>query len=168
MDLVLVGTFEAVSGAEAAIERMKALKALAEAEWSDDDWSRRDGRMPMTLVEELSKLKLIDMGRSDVDIYAFDHSVERRGSTVRIHTEESEVQGFLKVLIHLGARVEVFSRHEWNEDGTPKTTEDATPQADDATSQSTEGGTLQAEGESPPAEGETSQQDETPQTEAVS
>lgn len=121
MDLVLVGTFETVSGAEAAIERMEALKALAEAEWSDDDWRRPDERMPDTLAGELIKLKLYEMGRSDVDIYAFEHSIERNGPTVRIRTEESEVQGFLKVLIHLGARVEVFSRHNWNEDGTPRT-----------------------------------------------
>jgi hypothetical protein len=146
MDLLLVGTFEAVSGAEAAIERMKALKALAEAGWSDDDWRRRDERMPMTLVEELAKLELYDMGRSDVDIYAFDHSVERRGSTVRVQTEESDVQGFLKVLIHLGARVEVFSRHDWNEDGTPQPTKASTSQAKD----------------------ETPQQDQTPQAEASS
>lgn len=121
MDLVLVGTFETVSGAEAAIERMEALKALAEAEWSEDDWRRPDERMPGTLADELSKLKLYEMGRSDVDIYAYEHSVERKGTTVRVWTEESEVQGFLKVLIHLGARVEVFSRHNWNEDGTPRT-----------------------------------------------
>lgn len=121
MDLVLVGTFETVSGAEAAVERMEALKTLAEAEWSDDDWRRPDERMPGTLADELSKLKLYEMGRSDVDIYAYEHSVERKGTTVRVWTEESEVQGFLKVLIHLGARVEVFSRHNWNEDGTPRT-----------------------------------------------
>ena len=101
MDLVLVGRFETVSGAEAAIERMEALKALAQAEWSDDDWRRQDERMPDTLLDELMKLKLYEMGRSDVDIYALDHSVERRGSTIRIWTEESEVQGFLKVLIQL-------------------------------------------------------------------
>jgi hypothetical protein len=76
--------------------------------------------MPDTLFNELSKLKLYEMGRSDVDIYALEHSVERKGSTVRVWTEESEVQGFLKVLLHLGARVEVFSRHHWNEDGTPR------------------------------------------------
>jgi hypothetical protein len=120
MDLVLVGTFETVSGAEAAIERMEALKTLAEAAWSDDDWRRTDELMPDTLFNELSKLKLYEMGRSDVDIYALEHSVERKGSTVRVWTEESEVQGFLKVLLHLGARVEVFSRHHWNEDGTPR------------------------------------------------
>jgi hypothetical protein len=121
MDLVLVGTFETVSGAEAAVERMEALAALAEAEWSDDDWREADERMPHSLADELYKLKLYEMGRSDVDIYAFEHSVERNGTTVRVWTEESEVQGFLKVLLHLGARVEVFSRHNWNEDGTPRT-----------------------------------------------
>lgn len=121
MDLMLIGTFETVSGAEAAIERMEALKALAETAWSDDDWRRPDERMPDSLVDDLSKLKLYEMGRSDVDIYAYEHTVERQGSTVRVWTEESEVQGFLKVLIHLGARVEVFSRHDWNEDGTPRT-----------------------------------------------
>jgi Family of unknown function (DUF6375) len=120
MDLVLVGKFETVSGAEAAIEQMEALKALAQVEWSDDDWRRQDERMPDSLADELMKLKLYEMGRSDVDIYHFEHSIERNGSTVRVWTEESEVQGFLKVLIHLGARVEVFSRHNWNEDGTPR------------------------------------------------
>ncbi|MFF4757761.1 DUF6375 family protein [Streptomyces sp. NPDC001276] len=125
MDLVLVGTFETVSGAEAAMERMEALKTLAEAEWSDDDWRRADERMPRALADELGKLRLYDMGRSDVDIYALDHSVQRTGSTVRVWTEESEVQGFVKVLINLGARVEVFSRHHWNEDGTPRSDGDS-------------------------------------------
>ncbi|MFD8373644.1 DUF6375 family protein [Streptomyces sp. NPDC059688] len=125
MDLVLVGTFETVSGAEAAMERMEALKTLAEAEWSDDDWLRADDRMSRALADELGKLRLYDMGRSDVDIYALDHSVQRTGSTVRVWTEESEVQGFVKVLINLGARVEVFSRHHWNEDGTPRSDGDS-------------------------------------------
>lgn len=125
MDLVLVGTFETVVGAEAAIEKMEALRTLADSEWSDDDWSRQDERMPGSLMDALLELKLYYMGRSDVDIYAFEHTVERRDSTVRVRTEESEVQGFLKVLIHLGARVEVFSRHDWDEDGTPRTTEDS-------------------------------------------
>ncbi|WP_412520876.1 DUF6375 family protein [Actinomadura madurae] len=120
MDLVLIGTFETVAGAEAAMERMEALKPLGEAEWPDNDWRRQDERMPTALANELMKLELYDMGRSDVDIYGHDYSIERNGSTVRIRTEESEVQGFLKVLIHLGARVEVFSRHDWNEDGTPR------------------------------------------------
>lgn len=124
MSLVLIGTFETVSGAQAAIERMEALKALAEAAWSDDDWRSPDERMPQMLVQELIKLKLYELSRSDVDIYAMDHTIKRSDSTVRISTDESDVQGFLKVLISLGGRVEILSRHHWNEDGTPRTNED--------------------------------------------
>ena len=72
------------------------------------------------LATRSMKLKLYEMGGTDVDIYAYDHSIERNGPTVRVGTEESEVSGFLKVLTHFGARVEVFSRHHWNEDGTPR------------------------------------------------
>ncbi len=70
------------------------------------------------VFEKLRELKLYDMGRFDVDMYAFEHTVERKGATVTISTDESDVQGFLKVLLHLGAKVEVFSRHDWNDDGT--------------------------------------------------
>lgn len=125
MDLVLIGTFETDSGAEAAIERMEALKILAEAEWSDDDWMHQDGRMPQTIIDQLVRLNLYEMGRSDVDIYALEHSVRRQGSTVRVWTAEADVQGFLKVLILLGARVEVFSQRHWNEDGSPRTDADS-------------------------------------------
>ena len=119
MDLMLIGTFETATGAETAIERMKTLKTLAETHWPGEGW-RGDERMPGPLADELARLHLYELGRSDVDIYAFDHSVERRGSAVHVRTEEADVQGFLKVLISLGARVEVFSRHDWNEDGTPR------------------------------------------------
>ncbi|WP_369244368.1 DUF6375 family protein [Streptomyces sp. R41] len=120
MNLVLIGRFQTVTGAQAAEERMEALRALAEAAWSDDDWRGYDERMPRELADELVKLKLYDLGRSDVDIYALDHSVTREAETVRVWTEESDVQGFLKVLLHYGAKVEVFSRHEWDEDGSER------------------------------------------------
>jgi hypothetical protein len=122
MDLVLVGTFETVTEAEAAVERMAELKGLAEAEWSDDAWDA-EGRMPERIVRALLDMNMIEMGRDDVDIFVYEHTVERSDARVRIWTEESDVSGFLKVLIHLGARVEVFSRHNWNEDGTTRSAE---------------------------------------------
>lgn len=116
MDLVLIGRFQTVTGAKAAEERMEALQALAEAAWSDDDWRSPDERMPRELGESLREMKLYDMGRHDVDNFALDHNVTRTAETVRIWTDESDVQGFLKVLLHYGAKVEIFSRHEWDED----------------------------------------------------
>ncbi|MFB7810506.1 DUF6375 family protein [Streptomyces virginiae] len=116
MNLVLIGRFQTVTGAKAAQECMEALQALAEAAWSDDDWRSHDERMPRELGEALSRMKLYDMGRSDVDVYALDHNVSREAETVRIWTDESDVQGLLKVLLHHGAKVEIFSRHTWDEE----------------------------------------------------
>ncbi|MFD8754946.1 DUF6375 family protein [Kitasatospora sp. NPDC059577] len=120
MNLVMIGRFQEVAGAKAAEECMKALQELAESVWSDDDWRTHDERMPREISDALSGMKLYDMGRSDVDNYAFDHSVTRHAETVRLWTDESDVQGFLKVFLHYGAKVEVFSQHEWNEDATPR------------------------------------------------
>ncbi|MER6114038.1 DUF6375 family protein [Streptomyces hirsutus] len=116
MDLVLIGRFQTVTGAKAAEERMEALKALAEEAWSDDDWRSPGERMSGELGQALAEMKLYDMGRYDVDVFALDHTVTRTGETVRIWTDESDVQGFLKALLHSGAKVEIFSRHEWDED----------------------------------------------------
>ncbi|WP_435178755.1 DUF6375 family protein [Actinacidiphila sp. bgisy145] len=118
MNLVLIGRFQTVTGAKAAEECMEALQALAEAVWSDDDWRSPEERMPRDLSDALIKMKLYDMGRADVDVFGLDHSVTRTTETVRIWTDESEIQGFLKVLLHHGAKVEVFSRHEWDEAAT--------------------------------------------------
>lgn len=120
MNLVLVGTFQSVSAPQAAVERMEALQALAEREWSADGWRRQDEWMSDAALDTLRELKLYDMGRANVYMFAFEHTIERSESTVRIAIDESDVEGFLKVLIDLGARVEVFSRHEWNDDGTAR------------------------------------------------
>ena len=120
MNLVLIGRFQSLSAAEAAQERMDVLRKLAEAQWSDDSWQRRDDRMNDATMDKLRELALYDFARTDLDMFAFDHSVKRTDSTLRIWTDETEVQGFLKVLIDLGARVEVFSAHQWSDDGTPR------------------------------------------------
>lgn len=123
MNLVLIGRFQSLSAAEAATERMKVLQELADAQWSDDDWRRQDDRMDEAVIARLRELELYDFSRTDLDMFAFDHSVEHHDTTLRIRTDESEVQGFLKVFIDLGARVEVFSAHAWNDDGTPRSGE---------------------------------------------
>ena len=80
--------------------------------------------MTGTLMDALWDLGVYDMGRWDVDIFAYEHYIEKNGAELRIKTEESEIQGFLKVLLHLGARVEVYSLHNWSADGTPKSAAD--------------------------------------------
>lgn len=124
MNLVLIGHFESPARVDAAVEQMERLRQLAEAEWPEDSWERTEERMTGTLMDALWDLGVYDMGRWDVDIFAYEHHIEKNGAELRIKTEESEIQGFLKVLLHLGARVEVYSLHNWSADGTPKSAAD--------------------------------------------
>lgn len=121
MDLMIIGRFEEVSQATAAVDRMNQLKALAEREWPEDtSWQGAEERLTGTLTQTLWDLNIYDMGRSDVDIFMFEHTIDHDGTEVQVWTEEKEIQGFVKVLMHYGAKIEIYSKHDWAADGTPQ------------------------------------------------
>ena len=45
--------------------------------------------------------------------FNYEFSVGLKGDTVVLTTEEYDVSAFLKILVNGGARVEVFSRHDY-------------------------------------------------------
>jgi hypothetical protein len=47
--------------------------------------------------------------------FMFDVSVDIKGSKVVITTDESEVSAFIKVLLDKGAKVEIYSSHDYPE-----------------------------------------------------
>ncbi len=119
--LVLIGRFANTHTAQAVAEKMSRLTDAASATWPDDPWERPDERLDAALRDVLYELELYDLARSDVDNFAYEHSIDVDGDRVRIATDEGEIQGFLKVFINAGAKVEVYSGHNWNDDGTPAT-----------------------------------------------
>ncbi len=118
--LVMIGQFADAHSARAVAEKFERLAEVAEGAWPDEGWGQPSERLEAGLREALYEFKLYDLGRSDVDNFVFEHSVHVDGNQIRIDTDEGEVQGFLKVLIDAGAKVEVFSGHNWNDDGTPR------------------------------------------------
>jgi hypothetical protein len=84
------------------------------------------------MIELLEELKAWDLSRADIENFAYEHSVHRNGSELRIETDEGEVQGFLKVLIDGGARIEVFSAHDWTAEGKPREVETEAPPKQDS------------------------------------
>jgi len=123
--LVLIGHFVDEADARRAEERFQRLKAAAESELPQQGW-KTDERFSTDTLSLLQDLKLYELSPTDVDNFAFDHSVDVIGKDVRIETDEAEVQGFLKVLINGGAKVEIFSTHNWTQDG--RSPDDAKPE----------------------------------------
>lgn len=123
MNLILIGRFETVQTAEAAISRIETLRELALKELPEPDWPTREERMTDPYLKALWAMEIYEMSRGDVGGFAFDYQIDRTGTELEIRTDEREIQGFLKVLLHYGAKVEIFSLHQWNKDGTSRSDE---------------------------------------------
>jgi len=123
MNLILIGRFENVQTAEAAIDRIEALRELALTELPGPDWPTRDERMTDPYLQAMWAMEIHDMSRGDVVGFAFDYRIDRTGTVIEIRTDEREIQGFLKVLLNFDAKVEIFSLHRWNKDGTSRSDE---------------------------------------------
>lgn len=120
MNLALIGRFENVTSATSAIERIEALRKLAQSDVPDASWNPREERITDRFREAMWDMGIYDMSYDQVQDFAFDHRAEQVGNELRIWTDESEIQGFIKVLLHHEAKIEIFSLHQWHEDGTPR------------------------------------------------
>jgi uncharacterized protein DUF6375 len=132
-NLVLIGHFTDGTKALNAKQKFQRLKGAAETELPEVGWES-DQRFPDGLFKLLEEIKYFDLSRSDIENFAYEHTVEVSGNDIRIETDEGEIQGFLKVLIDSGARIEIYSAHEWTDDGQPRS-----PELDKGSTQDAEG-----------------------------
>lgn len=117
--LVMIGRFVDETAAKQTAKKFQRLAEIAETELADRDWDFEE-RLSEDIRKTLAELKLFDLSSTDVEQFGLEHSVELTGRELRVTTDEGQVQGFLKVLIDAGAKVEVFSGHHWREDGQPQ------------------------------------------------
>ncbi len=123
MNLILIGRFESVAMAESAVERIEALRGLAETEISEPSWGPSEERITDQFRQAMWDMEIYDMARAEVEGFIYEYQIDRYGTELQIRTDETEIQGFLKVLLKFGAKVEVFSLHQWNKDGTSRSNE---------------------------------------------
>jgi hypothetical protein len=72
---------------------------------------------PDAAREKLLALNIMDLSPAELEQFVYDVNVGRpEGRELRLTTDESDVSGFLKIMIHNGAKVEVFSAHDHPEE----------------------------------------------------
>ena len=124
--LVMIGHFADETAAAVTKDKFDKLTqhiaAQVDAGTFDVGWDT-DERMNDSLREALRELGLYSLGLADVGNFAYDFDTELRGDAITLTTDEGEVQGFLKVMIDGGARIEVFSGHHWTDAGEPRKAE---------------------------------------------
>ena len=118
MNLVLIGRFKRAQDAEMIEKDIDKLSAQAS---KDDSQSIAFGapeeqRFSDDMLSLLRSLKLNTLGPADLGQLVSEHHLRREGDRITVTTDEAEVSAFVKLFIEAGAKVEVFSAHDYPSD----------------------------------------------------
>ena len=118
-NLVMIGRFADAEQARAVEEAFRQITEQASSDTEEAFANLRDSdsRFSDEMLALLGELKSYSLGPVDIEQFRYEYSLERRDAEISIHTEELDVQGFLKLMIDKGARVEIFSAHEHQIEG---------------------------------------------------
>lgn len=64
-------------------------------------------------MELFKEVETYIVAPAELSQFNYEFSVEVQGDTLVLTTEEYDISAFLKILVNGGARVEVFSRHDY-------------------------------------------------------
>lgn len=131
-NLVLIGRFADATTAKITKDKFERLVKLATDKLPERDWDDQDPRFDKEVREALKDMSLWDFSRGDLEQFAYDVSVSQHDDRLELTTDEGEVQGYIKLLIDAGARIEVYSAHHWTEGGQPRGEAAPAEQGDDA------------------------------------
>lgn len=68
------------------------------------------------MLSLLRSLNLNTLRPAELGQLVSDHHLKREGDRITVTTDEAEVSAFVKLFIEAGAKVEVFSAHDYPSD----------------------------------------------------
>lgn len=118
MNLVLIGKFKQERDAEKVEKDIKTLSTQAEKDecYSIPFDEPKNQRFSDEMLSLLYSLKLHTLGPTELGQLVSDHHLDREGDRITITTDEAEVSAFVKLFVEAGAKVEIFSAHDYPSD----------------------------------------------------
>ena len=113
--LVMIGHFQTPEDAEQVLRDFEELRSVIV---QDTDHDRMDDNpwawyRNSHLTEHLRQIDLFYLSPEDIEHFTRDCSTNRNGSEIEIQTDEDDINGLLKFLLHKGAHVQVYSAHSF-------------------------------------------------------
>lgn len=112
-NLVLIGRFKEIEDAE---EFETEVDSLIEFMRTQDDFDFRTDRFDDEILEFLWRKKIHSLNPSQLGQFILDIRIERKDKEIWVNSEESDLSGLITLLVDAGARVEIFSRHDYPEE----------------------------------------------------
>jgi hypothetical protein len=116
-NLVMIGRFK---DATEATKVKEIIDALSEQVRDDEKTGTlkigdHSGKYGNEILDLLGRLNVNLIGPEELEQFAFEFKVKVLGEKVVLTTEEYDISAFLKVLIINGARIEIYSAHDYTE-----------------------------------------------------
>lgn len=114
-NLVMIGHFENATDATKAKEIIDTLtNQLREEEASGTRTvGQPSERYGEAMLDLLGRLNVASIGPRELDQFLYDVSMNIEDSKIILTTEEVDISAFLKVMFDQGARIEVYSAHDY-------------------------------------------------------
>jgi hypothetical protein len=114
-NLVMIGRFKEVGDATKAKE---IIDSIIEQVRADEEAGRikigdQTDRYSRGMLDLLGKVEVHSIGPAELEQFAYEVTLKVESNALVLTTEEIDVSAFLKVLLDKGARVEVYSAHDY-------------------------------------------------------
>lgn len=109
-NLVIIGKFKDAASAK---EAMTIIDKITEFMANTDDDHEDAVNFSDAALDFLKTVKFYSVRPAELAQFRYDINSERKNDQIVITTDELEVSAFLKLLIDKGARVEMYSAHDY-------------------------------------------------------
>jgi hypothetical protein len=115
MNLVMIGRFEDAKRATTARTAIEQITQQVDADVGKGlmEIGERADRFTDSMLDLLKELNLYSLGSAELEQFGYDVSVEQDDTSIVVTTDEIDVSAYMKILLDNGARVEVFSAHDY-------------------------------------------------------
>lgn len=105
--LRIIGTFKTVEDAKEAADTFNDLLAVEEKDKGKNLYFSDE------VMEVMKKHNFHSFSEQDPQQLDLFYALEPKGNEIIVETNEVEVQALLKVLLHKGAKIELYSQHDY-------------------------------------------------------
>lgn len=115
MNLVMIGRFEEAGKADQVKQIIGQLtqQVMDEEEMPRYDSAIRDQKYSKPMLDLLSELRISTIGPTELEQLQYDVSLEVKDNAIIFKTDEIDILAFIKILIENGARIEMYSAHDY-------------------------------------------------------
>lgn len=118
MNLVLIGKFKNAQDAEKVVRDIDRLSAQVSKDSDDSVLSDKpeNQRFSDEMLTMLRSINIHSLAPNELEQLVSDYHLKREDCRITVRTDEADVSAFIKLFIDAGAKVEIFSAHEYPAD----------------------------------------------------